>query len=147
MMKMIETSRQLTWLSAIANAAKLQRIELPSFDAYGMGALRSTTTASSRFVTLKRRIVSADQAEVDGVEWALWRVQDDLPVPVAAFREPLQPKQENVTAVLSLLKGWLIDGWTPDEAKAVVSKHPRAQAVREPPPPSNEKAMGTKATD
>ena len=55
--------------------------------------------------------------------------QDDLPVPVAAFRESLEPKRENVTNTMLLLKGWLVDGWTPDDAKAAVGLHPRVQPL------------------
>ena len=87
------------------------------------------------------------QAEIDGVEWTLWRKQDDLPVPLAAFREPQQPKQENVTVALSLLEGWLVDGWTPDEAKAAVRKHPRAQIVEERLPPNSDKELERIAMD
>jgi hypothetical protein len=29
----------------------------------------------------------------------------------------------------SLLKGWLVDGWTPVEAKLAAGQHPRAQAI------------------
>ncbi len=134
-----DRAQRRTWLSALAEAARLQQVNLPSFDGYGMGALRSATTASGRFVTLKRRLVPADKAEVEGVEWALWRQQDDRSVLVAAFREPLEPNQENVTTTLALLKGWLVDEWTPDEAKGAVGKHPRSQAIKEPPPPSTDK--------
>jgi hypothetical protein len=53
MMKtMTGRSPQKTWLGAIDEAARLQGLELPSFNGYGMGALRSATTASGRFVTL-----------------------------------------------------------------------------------------------
>jgi hypothetical protein len=136
-MQMMKTandrSEKSTWLGAITEAAKLQGLTLPAFDGVGMGALRSEMTRSGRFITVKRRIAPADQAEIDGVEWALWREQDDLTIPVAGFREPLRPSPENVGAVLAVLKGWLVDDWTPDEAKAAVSKHPRAFAIQEPP--------------
>ena len=142
MMKtMNDWSQQQTWLSAIAEAATLQRLELPPFDGYGMGALRSALTASGRFVTLKRRIGGASKADGDGVEWALWHQSDDLPVPVAAFRDQLEPEQESVAATLSLLKGWLVDQWTPDEAKEAVSMHPGAQAVKDPPQRLAEKEL------
>ena len=134
MRTLTDQSQQQTWLSALAEGAKLQQLELPPFDGYGMGALRSATTASGRFVTLKRRIGRAVQAEVDGVEWVLWHQPDDVPVLVAAFRDPLEPEQGSVAATLSLLKGWLLDQWTPDEAKGAVSKHPGAQPVKDPPP-------------
>jgi len=42
---MTDRSQQQTWLSAIAEAAKRQQLDLPPFDGYGMGALRSATTA------------------------------------------------------------------------------------------------------
>lgn len=122
-----------TWLNALAEAAKLQGLELPRFDEWGMGALRSSTTASGRFVTLKRRIGDAAKDESEGVEWALWHQLDDLPVPVAAFRDPLEPDHDSVVAALSLLKGWLVDGWAPDEAKNNVAKHLGAQPVKSPP--------------
>jgi hypothetical protein len=133
-----ENPRQQSWLSTIAEAAKEQGFSLPSFTGHGMGSARSVKLADGRFITFKRRLVPEAQAEVDGIEWTLWREQDNLPMPVAAFREPVQPRQENVTAALSLLKGWLVDGWTPDEAKAAVRKHPRAQVVEELPPPNGE---------
>jgi hypothetical protein len=134
MKKTTDRSHGPTWLSAIAEAAKGERLPLPAFEAYGMGAMRSATTASGRFATLKRRLGPSVKAERDGVEWALWHQPDDLPVLVAAFRDPLEPDQESISATLALLKGWLVDEWTPDEAKRTVSKHPEAQVVKEPPP-------------
>lgn len=104
-----------------------------------MGGARAESAADGRFITFKRRLVPAAQAEVDGVEWTLWNEQDDLPVPIAAFREPAEPNSENVKTALSLLTGWLVDGWTPDEAKAAVRTHPRAQPVPEMSPPSGDK--------
>jgi len=136
---MTDRSQQQTWLCAIAEAAKRQHLELPPFDGYGMGALRSAMTASGRFVTLRRRIGRAARAEFDGVEWALWNQPDDLPVLVAAFRDQLEPEHESVAATLSLLKGWLVDQWTPEHAKGAVSKHPGAQTVKDPPPRSAER--------
>jgi hypothetical protein len=136
-----EHPRQQSWLKAIAQAAKEQGVSLPSFTGHAMGSARSVSVADGRFITFKRRLVPTARAEVDGVEWTLWREQDDLPVPVAAFREPLEPKQENVATALSLLKGWLVDGWTPEEAKAAVRTHPRAQPVEERPPPSRESSI------
>jgi hypothetical protein len=130
---MTDQSQQQTWLSAIAEAAKLQRLELPAFDQYGMGALRSATTATGRFVTLKRVLGSAAKAKGDGVEWALWHQPDGLPVLVAAFRDPLEPEHERVALTLPLLKGWFVDQWSPDEAKGAVSKHPGVQPVKDPP--------------
>ena len=136
---MTDRSQRQTWLSAIAEAAKHQQLELPPFDAFGMGALRSATTASGRFATLGRRIGRGARAEFDGVEWALWHQPDDVPVLVAAFRDQLEPEHESVVATLSLLKGWLVDQWTPEQAKEAVSKHPRAQPVKNPPAKSAER--------
>jgi len=136
---MTDHSHQQTWLSAIVEAARRQQLEFPSFDGYGMGTMRSATTASGRFVTLKRRIRRAGRADVDGVEWALWNKPEDLPVLVAAFRDRLEPEDNSVAATLSLLKGWLLDQWTPDQAKVAVSKHPGAQPVKEPPSRSTER--------
>jgi hypothetical protein len=134
-----ETPRQRSWLRAIAEAAREQGVSLPSFTGHAMGAARSLSVEDGRFITFKRRFLPASQAEADGIEWALWREQDNLPIPVAAFREPLEPKPENVATALRLLKGWLVDGWTPEEAKAAVTSHPRAQPVEEMPPPNGEK--------
>ncbi len=128
-----DRSQQQTWLSAIAETAKRQQVELPLFDQYGMGALRCATTATGRFVTLKRRKPSP-KADGDGVEWAFWHQRDDLPVLIAAFRDALDPKPESVAATFSLLKGWLLDEWTPEQAKRSVSKHPGVQPAQDPPP-------------
>jgi hypothetical protein len=119
-------------LNAIAEAAKEQGQPLPPFTVHGMGSARSTKTADGRFITFKRRLVPAAQAEIDGVEWTLWCEQDDLPVAVAAFRRPLLPRPDHVAVSLSLLKGWLLDRWTPAEAKIALQKHPRARALEEP---------------
>lgn len=129
---------QQSWLRAIAEAAKEQRVSLPAFTGHGMGSACSLSNAGRRFITFKRRLVPAAQTAVDGIEWALWLEQEGLPVRVAAFREPQEPNRENVKAALSLLKGWLVDGWTPEEAKAAVRAHPRAQPVDELPPPSGD---------
>jgi hypothetical protein len=139
MKKMTSNSRQQSWLSAIAEAAKEQAVALPSFTGHAMGSARTASIANGRFVTFKRRLLPAAQAEVDGIEWALWLDQNDLPVPVAAFREPLEAKRESVATVLSLLKGWLVDGWPLAEMKDAVSKHPRAQPVEELSPSSGER--------
>lgn len=124
-----KNTRPQSWLRVLAEAAREQGVPLPSFTQHGMGSARSVKVGNGRFVTFKRRLVPASRAEVDGVEWTLWYEQDDLPVAVAAFREPLQPKPENIAVALALLKGWLVDGWTPAEAQAAVATHPRVQPV------------------
>src|SRR5262245_26703143 len=100
MTRMNSISRRRSWLRAVAEAAAKQHLSLPSFRGHAMGSARSASLADGRFVTIKRRLVSENQAEIDGVEWALWREQDDFPVLVAAFREPFDPKPENVADAL-----------------------------------------------
>lgn len=136
----VETAKELarysprkTWLNAIAAAAKLNGFELPPFDGYGMGALRSATTSSGRFVTLKRRMGCAAAAGGEGVEWALWHEPHGLPQLVAAFRDALDPEPKSVAATLSLIKGWLMDERMPDEMTDAVRKHPGSQTVKQPP--------------
>lgn len=119
---------QQTWLSALAEAAALHRVELPRFGAVGMGALRSSSV-QGRFVTLKRVLAKED----GGVEWALWHEPSDAPVLVAAFRDPVAPGEGRVALTWPLLKGWLLDQWTPAEAKQAVSKHPGVRVVKDPP--------------
>jgi len=92
-----------------------------------VGGTLAARGPEGRFVTLKRRFVPADQAAVDGIEWTLWGEEAGLPVPVAAFRVPLQPNGDAVAAVLALLRGWLVESWSGDEAKAAVRKHPGAR--------------------
>ena len=111
---MADQPQQRTWLRALAEAAKLQHLELPPFDQYGMGALRSATTAGGRFVTLKRLLRPAAKAKGHGVEWALWHEPDEVPVLVVVFRDSLEPEQESVAVTLALLKGWLVDQWIPE---------------------------------
>ena len=122
--------RQLSWLRAIAEAAKAQSLDLPLFTASAMGIARTAPDADGRFATFKRRLVPIEQAEFDGVEWALWRELDDLPTRIAAFREPLDPKPESIERVMAMLKGWLVDRWTPETAQAEVGKHLRSQTIK-----------------
>lgn len=118
----------LIWLQALAAAAAQQQgIALPAFAAQGMGSARSTSVAGGRHVTFKRRLVPPEQAAVDGIEWTLWLEHDDIPTPVAAFREPVEPQSEDISRALKLLKGWLLDAWTPDEARTAVGSHPRVR--------------------
>jgi hypothetical protein len=126
---MTEPLPQPSWLSVIAETAKAQGIPFPSFTGHAMGSARSVKTAQDRYVTFRRRLVPASQAENDGVEWGLWYEQDDRPVLVAAFREALQPTQDNVAAVFPILKGWLVDEWAPETAQAAVGRHLTAQVT------------------
>lgn len=121
-----------TWLKALGEAARQQQFELPAFAASGMGALRSETTLGNRFATLKRLLRGA-KWDFDGVEWALWQQVEDHPLLVAAFRDALEPKDEPVRLTLMILKGWLVDQWSADDAKRAVNGHPGVQAVKSPP--------------
>ncbi len=138
---MIKIPREQSWLRAFAEAAKVRGVSLPSFTGHAMGGAGTARVEGGKFITFKRRMVPADRAGVEGVEWTLWREQDDLPVAVAAFREPLEPTEDDVNRVLSIFKGWLVDDWAANEAKAVVSTHPRVQPVPAPPLVSNEKSL------
>jgi hypothetical protein len=120
-----------TWLTALSQAANLQRIERSAFDSFGMGALRSAKV-QDRFVTLKRRAVSAEQAAIDGVSWTLWVEENAKPVPVASFREALVPTAESVARVLTLLCDWLVERWTVEETQTAASQHPGRQALKLP---------------
>jgi hypothetical protein len=134
-----KTPRPQSWLKAIAEAAKAQSVPLPRFTQHGMGNARTAPTQDGRFITFKRRLVPAAQAAVDGVEWTLWLERDHLPVRVAAFREPLVPQPAKVTLALSLMKGWLVDGWRLHEAQAAVQSHPGAMPTEERLTPTTEK--------
>src|SRR5262245_31260984 len=101
---MTEAVKQLRWLTAIAEAAKEQGIPLPAFSAKGMGNAQTTRGEDGRFATFKRRLVPAEKAAIDGIEWTLWSEEADMPVPVAAFRVAAQPSVERVAAVLGLLR-------------------------------------------
>lgn len=137
MTTMTDQPRHADWLAAIEEAATLQGIGLPYFTAVGMGGVRSATTESGRFVTLKRRAIPDAEAATAGVVWTLWNELGSSPAPVAAFRESVHTTPDKVEAVLSILKGWLIDGWTPEKAKSEVGKHPNVLPVRDRPPPDS----------
>ena len=126
---MIDAAQKPTWLQAIVEAAKEHGFSLPAFSVQGMGSARSASTAEGHFVTFKRRLVQANQADIDGVEWTLWQERGGLPQPAIAFRVPQHPQQESVDSTLALLKGWLVNQWSPDAAKDAVKKHPRCQIV------------------
>ena len=127
MTKMIDINRQNSWLRSISQAAEAQHLSLPRITGLAMGSARTPTGSNGRFVTFKRRLVPDTQAELDGVEWGLWVDGEEMPTRIAAFRESAVPTPENVAVVLSLLRGWLVEEWTPEQAKAAVSAHPRSQ--------------------
>ncbi len=120
---MASTQQKPSWLKAIKDAANLQHIPLPLFKDAGMGSALCRAASGGRFVSFKRRLVSAKDANNDGVEWTLWLEEDDLPRMIAGFREPLTPAADRVAAVLSILKGWLLDQWTIETAEQVGANH------------------------
>ncbi len=87
---------------------------------HAMGTARTAPVANGRFATFKRRLVSAAQAEIDGIEWALWVEGNNDPEPVASFRAPLVPGADDVANTFSLLKGWLVDDLAPDAMREAV---------------------------
>ncbi|MEX0703084.1 MAG: hypothetical protein WD069_13395 [Planctomycetales bacterium] len=109
-------------MNAVAEAAREQNIPLPPFTGQAMGTARISAPSGARVVTFKRRLVTESQAKIDGVEWTLWMDHDEVPSLIAAFRKPAVPKPDDVRECLLLIKGWLIDQWTPDEAKAAVRR-------------------------
>ena len=120
---MTEKPKQLSWLTAIDSAAKLQAIKLPVFTRQGMGVARSATLPNCRFVTLKRRLVPASEAIDDGMEWTLWRMEGEHSIPEITFRQPLQPEQDAVNFVLGVINAWLLKNWTIDETKDSINRH------------------------
>ena len=116
---------QKSWLKAVADAAKERGLDLPPFLSQGMGTARTANVTGGRFATFKRRLVPADQAANDGVEWTLWLEQGSSLAPIAAFRQPLTPGPDDVANTLCFLKGWLLDGWTREEAKSKIDAYPR----------------------
>jgi len=131
---MTDPRQKPTWLGAVLEAASQQHIELPPFTDQGMGSVLCRGTHGGRFVSLKRRLVSASEATKTGVEWTLWSEEDEYPTPIATFREALVPTPERVACVLSALKGWLIDDWTVEQAKAAVSQPANATVAGIRPP-------------
>src|SRR5438552_12450514 len=123
-----------SWLRSINDAARLQQVPLPPFTQAGMGSALLRGANGGRFVSFKRRLVSASDAVNNGVEWTLWLEDDDSPSTVAAFREPLVPTPDRVAAILSILRGWLIDQWTVETAEQVAASHGNARLERIVPP-------------
>ncbi len=120
---MNKSTGQHSWLRAIENVAAAQNISFPRFVGHAMGTARTEPVANGRFVTFKRRLVSDTQAEIDGVEWALWEEKNAEPEPVVSFRAPLPPNRDDLAHAFSVLNGWLIEGWTVEETKEAVHMH------------------------
>ncbi len=123
---MTDLLKKPSWLRALADAATEAQIPLPEFTNRGMGSAVCRSADGSRFVSVKRRFVPAHQAANDGVEWGLWCEQNDEPVPVVVFREPLSPTPERVTFMLSVLRGWLLDRWDIEQAENAAATHSNA---------------------
>ncbi len=123
---MTELVKKTSWLRALADAASEAQIPLPEFSDRGMGSAICRSADGGRFVSMKRRFVPANQATQAGVEWGLWCEQDDEPIPVAAFREPLSPTPERVAFMLSVLRGWLLEDWNVAQAENAAASHANA---------------------
>ncbi len=123
---MNDLAKKPSWLRALADAANQAQIQLPEFTDLGMGSVICRSADGGRFVSVKRRFVTATQAAKDGVKWGLWREQDDESFPVAIFREPLSPTPERVALMLTVLKGWLLDRWSVEQAENAAATHSNA---------------------
>jgi hypothetical protein len=123
---MNDLAKKPSWLKAIAEAAIEAQVQLPEFTDRGMGSVICRSADGGRFVSVKRRFVTASQAAKDGVEWGLWREQNDESFPVAIFREPLGPTRERVTFMVSVLRGWLLDRWSVEQAESAATTHANA---------------------
>jgi hypothetical protein len=97
-----------------------------------MGSALCRSQSGGRFVSFKRRLVPAAEAVKDGVEWTLWREENEQPSLVSVFRVPLTPAPGQVDFILAALKGWLLDGWTPEQAKAIAATLPSAGSAEVP---------------
>lgn len=137
---MTDSLRKRSWLRAIREAAREQQVPLPAFSDCGMGTAICRSVTNRRFVSFKRRLVSAADAPNDGVEWTLWLQKEDHPTSVAVFREPLAAPPERVAAVLSILRGWLIDDWPVETAEQFAAGHAtnRVERIALPQPPRQE---------
>jgi len=123
-----------SWLLAIVEAAAKHCVALPSFSTQGMGVARSNTTSNGRFVTFKRRLISAERSRIDGIEWSLWQMHDGLPEIVETFRVSDQVQPELVSTILRIFVGWLLNGWTPTQIAAALCSLRHARIL---PPPSS----------
>ncbi len=127
-----------SWLAALGEAATAQGFAWPGFDVFAMGTARSDKTKDGRYVTLKD--LYSPNPSRRGVQWGLWRENGDLPVLVAAFVTTADPTPEGVAAALPLFRGWLAEGWRPEQANESVGKHPGALSVPvRVPSPTNKK--------
>ncbi len=124
---MTSPPQKLSWLKAINEAASKEHIQLPPFTEAGMGTAICREMSSGRFVSFKRRLVSATEAQRDGVEWSLWLNDSEQPRPIVTFREPITPTPQDVTSILSVLHGWLLAQWPIGQAREIAAKHANAR--------------------
>ena len=123
---MTDQSKKPSWVRAIADAANEAQILLPEFTDRGMGSAICRSAGGGRFVSVKHRFVPANKAAKDGFEWGLWCEEEDESFPVADFREPLAPTPERVKFIVSVLKGWLLDRWSIEQAENAAATHSNA---------------------
>jgi hypothetical protein len=115
---MAEKSTKTTWLKAIEDAARERAIKLPPFARKPMGLAVSEPTENGRFVTVRYRLVPKAEAERDGIQWALRQEgNDSLDL---TFRQPADPQTEAVTAILDILKGWLLEDWSIERTRDTI---------------------------
>jgi len=92
-----------------------------------MGSILWRSADGARFASLKRRLVAASEAAKAGVEWTLWSDEDEGPLVVALFREGLNPTEEDVTRVVTVVRGWLVDRWTVEATRHAAKRDPHAR--------------------
>src|SRR5437870_4508297 len=115
-----------SWIAAICESAIKKRIKLPPFTDQGMGSVLCRTSDGDRLVSFRRRLVPSRKAKKDGFEWALWIEKNEEPSRIVMFREALSPTRERVAFVLSVMKAWLLEEGTIEEAKAVAERDQHA---------------------
>jgi hypothetical protein len=114
---MNDRQQSLSWTEAFQQAAAERNIQLPPCTSPRMGNPIWRNQGGDRFVSMKRRFVSANEAATNGIEWTLWTEEDDRPLPVAAFRESVNPRPDRVEFLLTVLNGWLFEQWTSEKLK------------------------------
>lgn len=111
---MTDAAKQLSWPTSLARVAAARTIPLPLLIPQGMGTARTEVTPDGHFVTLRRRLIHANESAPDTAEWTLWETDGDEPRPVATFRTPQRPQPDSVEAVLAVLERWLVRSAPPD---------------------------------
>ena len=106
-----------SWLAIVYETAADQGVRLPAATDNGMGNVTCRSANGRRFVSIKRRLVPAEEAELNGIEWTLWSDGKDISDPVVRFRESLHPTTERARFIVALMSGWLVENWPIDLAR------------------------------